>query len=210
MSLLALGNLLHHSPMPRRFMACPMLKAAGLLLQERVPTSGASLVAEDLAPEVSRPLDGEGESSMRVFTDPTTPVPEVHLLTPANLKLIEQLIARRPGMRLLTAQNGTDGINLARASLPDLILMDINLPGINGIAAMKILRLDSATAHIPIEALSANAIPRDIENGLAAGFFRYLAKPIKVDEFLETLEETMKFADKSGGNTGLTEIEVLT
>jgi PAS domain S-box-containing protein len=113
---------------------------------------------------------------------------------PANLKLIEQLITRRPDMRLLTAQNGRDGINLARASMPDLILMDINLPGINGIEAMKILRLDPATAHIPIVALSANAIPRDIEKGLEAGFYRYLTKPIKVNEFFETLLEALEFA----------------
>jgi PAS domain S-box-containing protein len=114
---------------------------------------------------------------------------------PANLKLIEQLIARRPDLRLLTAQNGNDGINLARISLPDVILMDINLPGINGIEAMKILRLDPLTAHIPIVALSANAIPRDIEKGLEAGFFRYLTKPIKVDQFMDTLNEVMAFAE---------------
>jgi CheY-like chemotaxis protein len=98
-------------------------------------------------------------------------------------------------MRLLTAQNGRDGINLARVSLPDVILMDINLPGINGIEAMKILRLDPATAHIPIVALSANAIPRDIEKGLEAGFHRYLTKPIKVNEFFETLKGALEFAD---------------
>ncbi len=114
---------------------------------------------------------------------------------PANLKLIEQLIARRHDLRLLTAQNGNDGINLARSCLPDVILMDINLPGINGIEAMKILRLDPLTAHIPIVALSANAIPRDIEKGLEAGFVRYLTKPIKVDQFMDTLNEVMAFAD---------------
>ena len=59
--------------------------------------------------------------------------------------------------------------------------MDINLPGISGIEAMKALRADPATAHIPVIALSANAMPRDIEKGLEAGFFRYLTKPIKVN-----------------------------
>ncbi len=118
---------------------------------------------------------------------------------PANLKLIEQLIARRHDLRLLTAQNGNDGINLARSCLPDVILMDINLPGINGIEAMKILRLDPLTAHIPIVALSANAIPRDIEKGLEAGFFRYLTKPIKVDQFMDTLNEVMEFAENGKG-----------
>jgi CheY-like chemotaxis protein len=66
--------------------------------------------------------------------------------------------------------------------------MDINLPGISGIQALKILREDPATAHIPVLALSANAMPRDIEKGLAAGFFRYLTKPIKVNEFMEALD----------------------
>ena len=97
---------------------------------------------------------------------------------PANLKLVEQLIARRPDLRLLSAQDGNLGIELARASQPDVILMDINLPGISGIEALKILREDPATAHIPVVALSANAMPRDIEKGLEAGFFRYLTKPL--------------------------------
>jgi len=118
---------------------------------------------------------------------------------PANLKLVEQLIARRPDLRLLTAQNGMDGINLARTCLPDVILMDINLPGINGIEAMKILRLDSLTAHIPILALSANVMPRDIEKGLASGFFRYLTKPIKVDQFMVTLDEVIEFTKNGAG-----------
>ena len=117
---------------------------------------------------------------------------------PANLKLVEQLIARRSDMRLLTAVNGTLGIELARAAQPDVILMDINLPGISGIEALKILRDDPATAHIPIVALSANAMPRDIEKGLEAGFFRYLTKPIKVNEFMETLDVALEFAGKRG------------
>jgi PAS domain S-box-containing protein len=113
---------------------------------------------------------------------------------PANLKLVEQLIARRPDMRLLSARDGNAGIELARANQPDVILMDINLPGINGIEALKLLREDSTTAHIPVLALSANAMPRDIEKGLQAGFFRYLTKPIKVNEFMDTLEVALEFA----------------
>jgi len=113
---------------------------------------------------------------------------------PANLMLVEDLIARRPDIRLLSAADGNRGIEIARASRPDVILMDINLPGISGIQALKILRADPATAHIPVVALSANAIPRDIERGLEAGFFRYLTKPIKVNEFLDMLDVTLKFA----------------
>ncbi|MGZ5856864.1 MAG: PAS domain S-box protein [Burkholderiaceae bacterium] len=113
---------------------------------------------------------------------------------PANLALVEQLIARRNDLKLLTAIDGHLGIQLARAYRPDVILMDINLPGISGYGALEILRKDPATAHIPIMALSANAVPRDIEKGLEAGFFRYLTKPIKVNEFMETLEVALAFA----------------
>jgi CheY-like chemotaxis protein/anti-sigma regulatory factor (Ser/Thr protein kinase) len=121
---------------------------------------------------------------------------------PANLKLVEQLIARRQDMRLLTAVNATLGIALARAAQPEVILMDINLPGMSGTEAMQLLHNDPATAHIPILALSANAIPHDIERGLEAGFFRYLTKPIKVNEFMEALDVALEHAeavDSAGG-----------
>jgi PAS domain S-box-containing protein len=113
---------------------------------------------------------------------------------PANLKLVEQLIGRRPTLRLLTAVDGNQGIQLARAQLPDVILMDINLPGISGIEALTILRDDPVTAHIPIVALSANAMPRDIARGLEAGFVSYLTKPIKVKEFMEALDAALQSA----------------
>ncbi|MHB8654069.1 MAG: hybrid sensor histidine kinase/response regulator [Terriglobia bacterium] len=116
---------------------------------------------------------------------------------PANLQLVEQLIARRPDMRLLSAVNGLLGIEMARDNQPDVILMDINLPGINGIEALKILREDRATAHIPVVALSANAMPRDIEKGLQAGFFWYLTKPIKIQEFMDVLNLALGFAEKN-------------
>ena len=81
MSLLALDNLLRHSPMQRRFLACPLLKAAELLLQERAPKTVPSVFVEDLTLEEARTPSGEGESVMRMFTDPTSPAPEVHLLS---------------------------------------------------------------------------------------------------------------------------------
>jgi len=117
---------------------------------------------------------------------------------PANLALVEQLIARRSDLKLLTAIDGYLGIQLARAFQPDVILMDINLPGISGFGALKILREDPATAHIPVIALSANAVPRDIEKGMEAGFFRYLTKPIKVDEFMDALDIALHHAAESG------------
>jgi CheY-like chemotaxis protein len=116
---------------------------------------------------------------------------------PANLKLVERLVARRNDIRLLSAVDGHRGVELARTCLPEVILMDINLPGISGIEALRILRNDETTAHIPVVALSANAMPRDIQKGLEAGFFRYLTKPIKVGEFTDTLNAALAFADKS-------------
>jgi signal transduction histidine kinase/ActR/RegA family two-component response regulator len=113
---------------------------------------------------------------------------------PANLMLVEDLIARRPDVCLLSARDGNHGVEIARTSRPDVILMDINLPGISGVEALRILALDPATAHIPVIALSANAGPRDIAKGLEAGFFRYLTKPIKVPEFMDTLELALKRA----------------
>ena len=95
---------------------------------------------------------------------------------------------------MLGAADGNLGIEFARVYQPEVILMDINLPGISGIEAMKILRDDPATAHIPVVALSANAMPRDIEKGIEAGFFSYLTKPIKVKEFMDALDIALESA----------------
>ncbi|WP_296495146.1 ATP-binding protein, partial [Rhodoferax sp.] len=111
---------------------------------------------------------------------------------PANMVLIEELVARRSDLRMLSAADGHLGIEFARAHQPDVILMDINLPGISGLEAMKILRADPLTAHIPIIALSANALPGDVAIGLATGFFSYLTKPIKLDEFMDSLDLALK------------------
>jgi signal transduction histidine kinase/ActR/RegA family two-component response regulator len=113
---------------------------------------------------------------------------------PANLELVEQLIARRPDLRLLSAADGKLGIEYARAYLPDVILMDINLPGLSGTEAMTFLRASPLTAHIPIIALSANAVPRDIQKGLEAGFFNYITKPIMVGKFMEALDSALVHA----------------
>jgi PAS domain S-box-containing protein len=120
---------------------------------------------------------------------------------PANLMLVEQIISDHQHISMLSAKDGNIGIALARAHLPDVILMDINLPGISGFEALKILRSDPATAHIPVLAISANAMPRDIEKGLEAGFFRYLTKPIKVNELMNALEDALKLPKIKLGDT---------
>ena len=120
---------------------------------------------------------------------------------PANMELVRQLIARRPDLRLLTATDGILGIASARAHQPDVILMDVNMPGMNGIEALKILRADPSTAHIPIVGISANAMPQDIEKGLEHGFFYYVTKPIHVNQFMETLDAALNFAQAASEST---------
>ena len=118
---------------------------------------------------------------------------------PANRKLVENIIARHPDMLLQTAVTGSLGIELARETRPDVILMDINLPDMSGIEALKILLADPLTAHIPVIAVSANAMQLDVEQGLDAGFFRYITKPIKVKEFMQVLDMALDHANSRAG-----------
>jgi len=125
---------------------------------------------------------------------------------PANLMLVTKLLARRPDICLLSAKDGRSGVEMAQASRPDVILMDINLPGISGVAALRILAANPSTALIPVVAVSANAMPRDIEKGLEAGFFRYLTKPIKVTEFMNTLDLALEAARTPKDRAGHEEV----
>ncbi len=149
--------------------------------------------------------DENGEAKALVQSEVSGDAPQRTVLyvedNPANMALVEQLIARFPDLQAgVTAVNGTLGIERARELLPQVILMDINLPGISGIKALKILRKDPVTAYIPVIALSANAMSRDIEKGLEAGFFRYLTKPIKIKELMVTLNEALRSSEKVVGH----------
>jgi CheY-like chemotaxis protein len=115
---------------------------------------------------------------------------------PANVDLVEQILARRSHIDLYTAVDAPQGIAMARQHLPRVILMDLHLPGMSGMEALHILRQDAATMHIPVIAVSANAMPLDIVNGLSAGFFRYLTKPFQIDHFLEVLDLALALASK--------------
>lgn len=110
---------------------------------------------------------------------------------PANLKLIEEIFSFRSDLQLMSAANGELGIALARAHLPDAILMDMNLPGISGGEAQKILRDDPLTAHIPVIALTANAMQGEVRKSLDAGFFRYLTKPVRIDALTEAINSAL-------------------
>jgi len=115
---------------------------------------------------------------------------------PANLSLMEELIARRPDLRLISAADGNLGVEYARTYLPEVILMDLHLPGISGIEAMKILRADPTTAHIPVIAVSAYALKADIELALDAGCFNYITKPFKLNEFMIALDVALRFSQR--------------
>ena len=117
---------------------------------------------------------------------------------PANLKLVRDILSFSPDLHLLSAADGHQGIALARAHLPQLILMDMNLPGISGADAQKILRADPRTAAIPVIALTANAMPHDVQAGLQAGFFRYITKPVEVEELLDALDSALALAAPRG------------
>ncbi len=111
---------------------------------------------------------------------------------PANLNLVRHLFRRRSDVELLAAPDAKLGIELAQAHRPDLILMDINLPGMDGTTAMKYLQNKPETQDIPVVAISANAMPRDVKQGLAAGFCDYLTKPLDVAEFHRVVAEILQ------------------
>ena len=113
---------------------------------------------------------------------------------PANIELVEELLAHRPAHRLLTASHGALGFEFARAHRPAVILMDISLPCTYSTEALEMLQADPLTACIPVIALSANAMPHEIQHGLQAGFFRYVTKPIRLNAFLEALDAALLLA----------------
>ena len=106
----------------------------------------------------------------------------------ANLTLVRHLLDRRPGIHLLTASQGKLGLELAAAHRPDLILLDLHLPDINGREIYQRLQAEEATRRIPVVVVSASAMPREIEAMLAAGVPQYLTKPLDIRQFLETVD----------------------
>ncbi len=115
---------------------------------------------------------------------------------PVNLSLIEQLILPRGDIELHSAVTGAQGIQMALTELPDAILLDINLPDMNGFDLIRSLKQYPSTMHIPVIALSANAMRSDIERGLQSGCRHYLTKPVKVIELMEKLDETLRSVSK--------------
>jgi PAS domain S-box-containing protein len=106
---------------------------------------------------------------------------------PTNVRLLQQFFERHSNLTLDVAEEPFIGIYKARSTQPDLIILDINLPGMDGFEAMSVLQNDPVTKHIPVVGLSANAMPYDIERGIKSGFFEYLTKPVDMNKLIVTL-----------------------
>jgi len=150
----------------------------------------------------SQPAVNVGTGEMKcpeagtAFVVPASPAPsqaQRYVLyiedNPANLKLVKKIIGLRPEFILLDAMNAELGLEIARRERPDLILLDINLPGMDGFAAIAQLQAWPETAAIPVVAITANAMKRDIERGKAAGFADYLTKPINITRLHQILDQ---------------------
>jgi len=111
---------------------------------------------------------------------------------PANLKLVERLLAKYTNCYFFYAPTASVGLELAKVHQPDLILMDIHLPGISGIQAKALMDDDPELAHIPVIAVSASALAEDIEIAKKASFVDYIVKPFQFDVFLEKVERYLK------------------
>jgi len=110
---------------------------------------------------------------------------------PANLMLMEEILSIIPNINMISTHTAELGIEMARAQRPDLILMDINLPGMNGDEALARLKANSETRDIPVFAVTAAAMPYQVKQGLEQGFLAYVTKPLQVDTFLQTVRDTL-------------------
>jgi len=133
-----------------------------------------------------RSADGEGQQLVLYVED-----------NPANLKLVANILGKLPHIHLLSAHMPDLGLELAQARKPDLILLDINMPGMDGYQMLKILKQNPELKQIPIVAVTANAMPRDIQRGKEAGFTDYVTKPIQVREFLQRIEHWLAKVDST-------------
>jgi two-component system cell cycle response regulator DivK len=112
-----------------------------------------------------------------------------------NMKLARDVLQNK-GYKTLEAVTGEEGVKLAKQHVPDLVLMDIQLPGINGIEAFKQIRADAKTAKIPVIALTASVTPTDRSQISAAGFDAFVSKPINLKEFVETVKRMVESGRK--------------
>ena len=147
-------------------------------------------------PKAKSPLEGFSSGAVKSGTSETSNgEPRTVLYVEdnlSNLTLIEQVLAERPEIQLLTAMQGQVGLDLARQHLPDLILLDLHLPDLPGWEVLAELKTGETTRDIPVVVVSADATPRQIKRLMAAGAATYLTKPLDVIEFFDVLDKTEK------------------
>lgn len=176
---------------------------------ESVPGRGSTFWVEfEMTKDVSAKLLTQGmtmqETGVQNVTDTTENERKSKVVyvedNPMNQRLMQQIFTRRRDLELLEAATAEEGIELVRAQLPLLVLMDINLPGMNGFEALKVLSEDPRTAGIPVVAISANAMKGDAQKGLDAGFVAYLTKPLDISSLLSTLDKVLAATQTSSGD----------
>ncbi len=153
------------------------------------PGAGSEFWAEfDRADAIARPPAPEQATDSSLAEGAPRQIVVYVEDNPANIAFMRELLSDVPGIELLTAPNAELGVEVIRARRPSVVILDINLPGMSGFDALRLLQSWPETKDIPVIALSAAAMERDVKRGEAAGFFRYLTKPVKLDELLATLE----------------------
>ena len=141
-------------------------------------------------PELSKTEKESSSANVEIELDESRSVLYIED-NPANLRLVTQLLGRLPNLNMWTAHEPVLGLELAIENMPDLILLDINLPGLDGFEVLKLLKQRDETRNIPVIAISANAMPRDIEKGLEAGFDDYITKPIDLNALLSSVDKKL-------------------
>ncbi|MCC7412373.1 MAG: PAS domain-containing protein [Gammaproteobacteria bacterium] len=154
----------------------------------RVPVVADNVVVATIAPASDTAAWAPGEAIEVDLADTRMRIVLYVEDNPANMRLLERALANRRGMRLITAATPALGLALAMTKRPDLILLDVNLPDMNGFEVLAKLREDPLTSAIPVVAISANAMPADLERGRAAGFEDYLTKPISLRGLARVLD----------------------
>jgi len=151
------------------------------------------LPLESVAEQTTDKRPQQTRSTSQTRTSSATAMDHYKILyiedNPSNMRLVEQLIGIRNDIELYTAHSPRLGIDLAEVHQPDLILLDINMPGMDGYQVLEILKNTDALENTPVIAVTANAMPRDIEHGKAAGFSDYVTKPLQVNNFLNLIDK---------------------
>lgn len=168
----------------------------GTIGLDSVPSKGSCFYIE-LPIGESQPLEVDHiDGQQKTLLDQEDQPKKEHILlyvedNPASLNMVEKILRQRPSIELLSAPDAQLGLDLARAHRPDLILMDINLPGMDGFTALKYLKGYEETRDIPVIAVSASAMERDVKKAMSAGFHSYITKPFDIPKFLKIISENL-------------------